>query len=137
MFYSLVSLIVVISFVLVEEGMEILFAELAFSGSVVAGIIAAFVALTVFSIIRRGLKHQIDKLFPSVRYLDKEFQSRLSAYRATLVAMLSDRILSKKEEAALDTLRGKLEIQRKDHEKLMKDIRLEMGSKPILITSAR
>jgi hypothetical protein len=137
MFYSAASLVVVICFVLVEEGMEILFAELAFSGSVVAGIIAAFVALTVFSIIRRGLKHQIDKLFPSVRYLDKEFQSRLSAYKATLVAMLSDRILSKKEEAALDTLRDKLEIQRKEHEKLMQEFRLEMGSKPILITSAR
>ena len=137
MFYSAASLIVVACFVLVEEGMEILFSQIALSGSVFSGIVAAFVALIVFSIIKRGLKHQIDKLFPSVRYLDKEFKNRLSAYKATLVAMLSDRILSKKEEAALDTLRDKLEIQRAEHEKLMKDIRLEMGSKPILITSSR
>ena len=137
MFYSLASLIVVINFVLVEEGMEILFAELAFSGSILSGVIAAFSALIVFSIIRRSLKHHIDKLFPSVRYLDKEFQNRLTAYKATLIAMLSDRVLSKKEESALDILRDKLEIQIREHEKLMKEIRLEMGSKPILITSAR
>jgi len=126
MFYSLASLIVVASFVLVEEGMEMLFAEFAFSGSVLSGVIAAFVALIFFSSIRRGLRHQVDKLFPAVRYLDKEYQNRISAYKSTLYAMLADGVISTKEASAMNILRDKLEITPKEHEDLMRTIKQEM-----------
>ena len=130
MFYSAVSLIVVCSFVLVEEGMELLFAELAFSGSILAGVIAAFVALGVISAFKKGLRHQIDKLFPNVRYLDKEYQNRITAYKATLFAMMVDGILSPKELSAIHILRDKLEIKPKEHEQLMQDIQLEIHRHP-------
>jgi hypothetical protein len=130
MFYSMASLIVVCIFVIVEEGMEWLFSNFAFSGSVLAGIIAAFVALILFSAIKKGLKNQIDKLFPSVRLLDKEYQNRLTAYKSTLFAMLADGILSKKEVSALNVLRDKLEIKFKDHERLILDLRKEMNITP-------
>jgi hypothetical protein len=127
MFYSLASLIVVICFVLVEEGMEIVFAEFAFSGSIFTGIIAAFVALLLFSSIKKGLRHQIDKLFPSVRYLDKEYQSRIKAYKSTIYAMLADGVISDKEASAIDILRDKLEIKPQEHEDIMRSIKSEMG----------
>jgi len=133
MFYSLASLIVVFCFVLVEEGMEFLFSELAFSGSILSGVIAAFVALITFSIVKRTLRHQIDRLFPSVRYMDKEYQNRIAAYKATLFAMLADGIISGKESSAIDILREKLEIKPDEHDQLMKDIRSEMKIKPTAI----
>jgi hypothetical protein len=122
MFYSLASLIVVCSFVLVEEGMELLFAEIAFSGS--------FVALTLISAFKKGLRHQIDKLFPNVRYLDKEYQNRITAYKATLFAMMADGILSPKELSAIHILRDKLEIKAQEHDQLMQNIQLEIRRKP-------
>ncbi len=124
MFYSMASLVVVVCFVLVEEGMEILFAELAFSGSMLSGVVAAFVALISFSIIKRGLKHQVDRLFPAVRYLDKEYQRRITAYKETLLAMLADSKISRKEKNAIDILRNLLDISEKEHENLMKTIKL-------------
>lgn len=130
MFYSSASLIVVCSFVLVEEGMELLFAEIAFSGSILAGIIAAFVALTLISAFKKGLRHQIDKLFPNVRYLDKEYQNRITAYKATLFAMMADGILSPKELSAIHILRDKLEIKAQEHDQLMKDIQSERRKIP-------
>jgi len=130
MFYSLASLIVVGSFVLVEETMEMLFSELAFSGSILSGVIAAFVALIMFSAIKKGLRKQIDRFFPAVKLLDKEYQNRITAYKATIFAMLADGILSPKEQSAIDILRNKLDISLKEHEELMKSIQLELRMKP-------
>jgi hypothetical protein len=123
MFYSTASLAVVGCFVMVEEGMEIIFSEFAFSGSILSGVIAAFVALILFSGIKKGLKNQIDNLFPSVRLLDKEYQNRMTAYQATIIAMLADGILSKKEEDAINILRDKLDIKAIDHDQMLKRIR--------------
>lgn len=130
MFYSSASLIVVGSFVLVEESMEIVFSEFAFSGSILSGVIAAFVALILFSGIKKGLRNQVDRFFPSVKYLDKEYQNRITAYKATLFAMLADGILSQKEESAINILRNKLEISTKEHKELLRSIRKEMRIKP-------
>ncbi len=126
MFYSSASLIVVASFVIVEEGMEMIFSELAFSGSMLSGIIAAFVALVLFSGIKKGLRHQVDRFFPAVKYMDKEYQNRISAYKATVFAMLADGIITYKEQSAIDILRNKLEILPAEHEKVMNAIKMEM-----------
>jgi hypothetical protein len=88
------------------------------------------VSLILFSGIRRGLRHQIDKLFPAVKYLDKEFQNRIIAYKATLFAMLADGVLSKKEASAINILRDKLEISSQEHEKLLKDIKGQIKLTP-------
>jgi hypothetical protein len=126
MFYSAASVIVVIIFVIVEEGMEMIFSNFAFSGSVFSGIIAAFVALIIFSVVKKGLRNQTDKLFPSVRLLDKEYQNRIAAYKATITAMLSDGMISKKEKSAINILRDKLEIHPNEHKQLLRELKLEL-----------
>ena len=130
MFYSSASLLVVGIFVVVEEGMEIVFSELAFSGSILSGVIAAFVVLGLFSIVKKGLRNQIDRLFPNVRYLDKEYQNRFTAYQETIVAMLADGKISDKEKSALDILRDKLEIRVDEHDKLLKSIKTGKRVRP-------
>ena len=65
--------------------------------------------------------------------MDKEYQSRIAAYKATLFAMLADGIISGKESSAIDILREKLEIKTDEHEQLMKDIKSEMKIKPTVI----
>jgi hypothetical protein len=129
MFYSTASIIIVVCFVVVEEGMEFIFAEIAFSGSILSGIIAAIVALILFSIIKKGLRNQIDKFFPSVKYLDKEYQNRSNAYKATLIAMLTDGRISKKEKSAIDILRDHLDITSIEHKKILSEVKSEIGLK--------
>jgi hypothetical protein len=125
-FYSTASLIVVVIFVIVEELMELIFSEIAFSGSVFSGIIAAFTALIIFSSVKKGLKTQVDKFFPSIKYLDKEYLSRINAYKATLVAMLADGKISQKEKSAITILRDNLEISTNEHKKLVRDVKYEL-----------
>ena len=72
----------------------------------------------------------MDKLFPSVRLLDREYQNRITAYKATLYAMLADGILSQKESSAINILRDKLDISPKEHEDLLRDIKTQISTKP-------
>ena len=77
----------------------------------------------IYHAVKKGLKNLIDRFFPAVKYMDKEYQNRITAYKATLLAMIADGKLTKKENQAIDVLRDHLEITEKEHHKLMKEIK--------------
>ena len=122
--FSGVSLGLVVIFIVVEEAMEGWIGSLGGVGSFrqYAGVIAAFVVVGTFTPLKALMKKGTDRLFPESRFLDKEYQAKLNAYRTTSIAMWADGDLSQKEANALENLRSQLDIYDSDHLRIQNDV---------------
>ena len=119
--YSIIVLMIAMLFTVVGESLEFLTGKLLPTVSeLLSNIIAALIVSISFMPMIDYTKRLFNKMFPKLAKYEKEYVERLSAYESTLEAMWADREITETEGRALEVLRSKLNITKKEHDDILK-----------------